>query len=296
MNSDRKSWHPWVFLTPAMLLLSAILIIPIGYSLYLSFFDADGASWFSGTSPFVGLTNYIELMSDQSFGHSVFLLLVYIVATTTIELALALALALYLDQVVEVPSTVKTLIILPMFVLPVVSGLTFRYLFDPEGGVLGTLFYWFGLEAPDMLGDPILAFIVVILQDVWRMGPFLFVIIYAGLKSMPRDPIEAIQVDGGNFWQTSRYVILPALKGTLVVAVLLKVIESLKAFTEIYVMTGGGPGESTTILSMFIIKQMTDFAQYGYGTAASTILLVVGIGVTLLLGYVQRRHQQGVAH
>ena len=121
------------------------------------------------------------------------------------------------------------------------------------------------------------------------MWPFLFIIIFAGLKAIPRDPIEAIKLDGANLWQTCRYVIIPSLKGTIVVATLLKVIESLKAFTEIYVMTGGGPGESTTILSMYIVKQITEFSEFGFGSAASTLLLAVGVLLTLGLGMLQRK-------
>ena len=284
MSTSHRSGHALAFLAPALLLLLAILVFPILYSFGLSFFEADGASWFAGTSQFIGFGNYIGLLEDPSFSHSVGLLALYIVITTVFELAIALVLAIFLDQVITVPSWLRTLLILPMFVLPVVSGLTFRYLFDPEGGILGTVFYWFNLEAPDMLGDPIGAFFVVVVQDIWRMWPFLFIIIFAGLKGLPRDTIEAVKMDGANLWQTCRFVILPGLKPTIVVAVLLKVIESLKAFTEIYVMTGGGPGESTTILSMYIIKQITDFSQFGFGSAASTMLLVVGVGITLMLG------------
>lgn len=289
MSLTHKKRHVVLFLGPAVGLLALILFFPILYSVNLSLYDADGASWFSGSSPFVALSNYTKLFTDPSFLNSIWLLGLYIVITTIVELGLALAVAIYFDQVVKVPSFLRTLIILPMFVLPVVSGLTFRYLFDPEGGILGHVFMLFDKEPPDMLGDPILAFGVVVLQDIWRMWPFLFIIIYAGLKAVPRDPIEAIKLDGANFWQTCRYVILPSLKGTIAVAVLLKVIESLKAFTEIYVMTGGGPGESTTILSMYIIKQITDFSQYGFGSAASTLLLVFGVTLTVGLGVLQRR-------
>ena len=285
MAMERKKRHIAGFLLPGGILLLAILVFPILYSFFLSFYEADGASFYSGTSEYVGLENYLNLFDDASFLHSIWLLFLYIATTTFFGLAIALTMAIFLDQVLSVPSYLRTLMILPMFVLPVVSGLTFRYLFDPEGGILATVFYWFSMEAPDFLGTPWGAFFVVVLQDVWRMWPFLFLILYAGLKSLPRDTLEAVKLDGASLWQSCLYVILPGLKSTLFVAVLLKVIESLKAFTEIYVMTGGGPGESTTILSMYIIKLITDFAQYGYGSAASTLLLLVGVFMTFLLWF-----------
>lgn len=289
-----KKRHAALFLGPALGLLTLILFLPIVYSLNLSLYQADGASWFAGSSTFVALDNYWQLVRDGSFINAIVLLSIYIVVSTLVELGIALGLAIYFDQVVTVPKWVQTLILLPMFVLPVVSGLTFRYLFDPEGGILGHLYLLFNSEAPDMLGDPVLAFTVVVVQDVWRMWPFLFIIIFAGIKSIPRDPIEAIKLDGANLWQTCRYVIIPSLKHTILIAVVLKVIESLKAFTEIYVMTGGGPGESTTILSMYIVKQITQFAEFGLGSAASSLLLIFGVGLTIGLGFLQRRQHQEV--
>ena len=162
-----------------------------------------------------------------------------------------------------------------MFVIPVVSGLTFRFIFDPESGVFATIYFWFNMEAPDFLGDPTLAFTTVIAQDVWRMWPFIFVILYAGLKSLDKEILNAAKIDGATPLQRFWYIILPAMKATILISIILKTIESFKAFTEIYVMTGGGPGESTSILSMYIIKQLTDFNRYGFGSAISVVLLYV---------------------
>jgi len=121
------------------------------------------------------------------------------------------------------------------------------------------------------------------------MWPFVFLVIYAGFKSLPREPIEAVTLDGASRWQAFRYVILPMLMPTLFVAVLLKVIESLKAFTEIYVMTGGGPGEATSLLSMYVVKQAFTFFKVGYGAAVSAVLLCVGVTLAVCVGLAQRR-------
>jgi multiple sugar transport system permease protein len=172
-----------------------------------------------------------------------------------------------------------------MFVIPVVSGLTFRFIFDPESGVFASIFYWFNLESPDFLGDPTLAFLSVIAQDVWRMWPFIFIILYAGLKSIDTEILNAAKIDGANMLQRFRYIVLPAMKGTIIISIILKTIESFKAFTEIYVMTGGGPGESTSILSMYIIKQLTEFNRYGFGSAVSMVLLLSAIIFSLVYGY-----------
>ncbi|GAH36410.1 unnamed protein product, partial [marine sediment metagenome] len=118
MSTSQRPRHLWAFLGPAGLMLVAILVFPILYSFVLSLFDADGASWFSGTAEFVGIANYIKLLGDQSFLDSIWLLLVYIVTTTTVELALALVLAIVIAEILPMPAWLRTLLILPMFVLP----------------------------------------------------------------------------------------------------------------------------------------------------------------------------------
>ena len=125
----------------------------------------------------------------------------------------------------------------------------------------------------------------VIAQDVWRMWPFIFIILYAGLKSIDTEILNAAKIDGANMLQRFRYIVLPAMKSTIIISIILKTIESFKAFTEIYVMTGGGPGESTSILSMYIIKQLTQFNRYGFGSAVSMVLLFSAIIFSLVYGY-----------
>ena len=277
MSNIQSKKHIFWFLAPATILFALILLFPIVYSFLISFQDAEGVRFLSGNSEFIGLQNYFELFSDRGFQKSIWLLIVFIVSTTSIELLIALSVAIYLDQCLKIPKWIQTFLILPMFVIPVVSGLTFRYLFDPENGVIASIYFYFNAVAPDLLGEPVLAMGLIILQDIWRMWPFLFLIIFAGLKAMPREPFEAIKLDGAGTWDVCKHLIIPSLKHTIMIAMLLKVIESLKAFTEIYVMTGGGPGDSTNILPMYIVRQITDFTKYGFGSAASIILLVLGI-------------------
>lgn len=272
------------FLSPALVTLGAVLAVPIGYSLALSFFDTTATTLVAGSDAFLGAENYVKLFSDASFRNALWLGALFTVVTTALEVCIATAVALYLDRILRVPRVVEVLLIVPMFVIPVVSGLTFRYLLDPGEGVLGHIYGLFGREAPGVLDHPSLAFAAIVAQDVWRMWPFVFLIVYAGLKTLPHGPLEAARLDGASFFQCARYVILPMLKPTLVVAVLLKVVESLKAFTEIYVMTGGGPGEATSLFSMFIVKQAFTHFQLGYASAASALLFFLGALVAAALG------------
>ncbi|NRA45636.1 MAG: sugar ABC transporter permease [Oligoflexales bacterium] len=275
------------FLAPSITVLLFLLFIPCLYTLYLCFFEELDA--IGGKKAFIGLKNFRMLLLDQEFLSSFFLLCAYILISTGLELAMGLGVALYLDRFLPKAKKIQALLLLPMFVIPVVSGLGFRYIFDPENGVLGSLFYRFNLEAPDILGGPLGAFVLVIAQDVWRMWPFMFIIIFAGLQMVSKEQVEAIKLDGANFIAQCRYVVLPALKPTLIVAILLKVIESFKAFTEIFVMTGGGPGNATTILPLFIVKQITDFREFSYGSAASFVLLSLSLIFIIIFSRLQSK-------
>jgi multiple sugar transport system permease protein len=139
------------------------------------------------------------------------------------------------------------------------------------------------------LSDSFWAFWAIILQDIWRMWPFVFLIIYAGLKSLPKSSQEAARIDGAGTKDIIFHILLPALKPTILVAIGLKVTESLKVFTEVYVMTGGGPGDSTSLLSIYVVKQAFHFFRIGPASAASVILLLLGIGLAIGITKLQNR-------
>lgn len=282
------------FVGPALLLLGGLLILPLLFSVALSFYDTSILSLIDGTDRFVGLHNYGQLLQDGDFWSAVLRLTLFAGVTTGLELILALTVAFYLDQVWAPPKFVEALLLLPMLVIPVVSGLLFRYLFDPGEGLWGALFGLIGWEAPALLGHPLLAFVVIVLQDVWRMWPFMFMIVYAGLKSLPHEPMEAARLDGCTHLQVFRFVIAPMLLPTVTVAVVLKLVESLRAFTEIYVMTGGGPGRSTELLSMYVVKVAFDYFQLGAGAAAGVVVFAFGMLIAGALLTAQARRGREV--
>ncbi|MFM7199957.1 MAG: carbohydrate ABC transporter permease [Myxococcota bacterium] len=295
VTGTRDVWLPFMcFVGPALFLLGGLLILPLLFSVGLSFYDTTILSLIDGTDRFLGIENYAVLLQDEDFWSAVLRLLLFAGVTTGLELALALTVAFYLDQVWTPPKLLEALLLLPMLVIPVVSGLLFRYLFDPGEGLWGTLFERVGLEAPALLGHPILAFVVMVLQDVWRMWPFMFMIVYAGLKSLPREPMEAARLDGCTNFQVFRFVLAPLLMPTVTVAVVLKLIESLRAFTEIYVMTGGGPGRSTELLSMYVVKVAFDYFQLGLGAAAGVLVFGFGMLIAGVLLTVQARRVREV--
>ena len=285
LSKSRNSFFPFVI--PGLVLLFVLIFLPILQSIYASFTQAGVNP--SKSSEFVGLAHYAWLFSQESFWTSLKLAVMFTVVSTFFELIIALSVALFFYFLRPVPRIIEILLILPMFVLPVVSGLTFRYIYDPNSGPLSYLFERLSFDPIAPLSDSFWAFWAVVLQDIWRMWPFVFLIIYAGLKSLPKSAQEAARIDGAGTKDIIFHILLPALKPTILVAIGLKVTESLKVFTEVYVMTGGGPGDSTSLLSIYVVKQAFHFFRIGPASAASVILLLLGIGLATGITKLQNR-------
>jgi multiple sugar transport system permease protein len=264
-----------LFVFPGSVLLTLLLGWPIVQSAISSLTDTP--SQLDAQTTAIGLTHYQTLLTQSSFWNALGLAASFTASTTAIELCIATTIALFLYFRKPIHRALEVLLILPMFVLPVVSGLTFRYLYDPNDGPLSIIFQWLGFEPISPLADSFWAFWAIVLQDVWRMWPFLFLVIYAGLKALPKSAQEAARLDGATHRTLIWHIILPALKPTLAIAVGLKVMESLKVFTEVYVMTGGGPGDSTSLISLFVVQQAFHFFQIGPASAASMVLLALGM-------------------
>jgi multiple sugar transport system permease protein len=285
LSRAKNSYIPFVI--PGLGLLFLLVFLPILQSIYASF--TQEAQIPTNSAEFVGLAHYLWLFSQDSFWTSLKLAAVFTLVSTFFEILIALGVSLYLYFLKPIPRIFEILLILPMFVLPVVSGLTFRYIYDPNSGPLSYLFERLSMDPIAPLSDSFWAFWAIILQDIWRMWPFVFLIIYAGLKSLPKSSQEAARIDGAGTKDIIFHILLPALKPTILVAIGLKVTESLKVFTEVYVMTGGGPGDSTSLLSIYVVKQAFHFFRIGPASAASVILLLLGISLAIGITKLQNR-------
>lgn len=268
---------------------AALLLLLIGWPIFESAVSSFTEPVSSLDSPrhFVGLKHFKSLLAESSFWNSLWLAVSFTISTTLIELTIATLIALFLYFQRPISRLLEVLLILPMFVLPVVSGLTFRYIYDPNDGPLSIVFEFLNLEPISPLADSFWSFWAIVLQDVWRMWPFLFLVIYAGLKALPKSAQEAARIDGASNNALIWHIVLPALRPTLAIAVGLKIMESLKVFTEVYVMTGGGPGDSTSLISLFVVKRAFHFFQVGPASAASIVLLVLGMTLAFTVTKIQ---------
>lgn len=275
----REAGLAWLFLAPAALLLGVFVIYPIAYLCYLSFttgsFTRAGIQW-------VGLRNYLRLLVSPDFWQVTSNTLYFTVATVIPSLVIPLGLAVRLNRSVAFRGFLRTAYFIPSITSLVAVGLGFRWLFQTDGPVnqlLGAI----GIPAIPWLGDPFWAMHVLILLSIWKQLGFNMVVFLAGLQTIPSSRYEAAELDGANGWQQFWYITLPGLRPTLIFATITTAIFTLRSFEQPYVMTGGGPLNSTNLLVYYIYTEAFAQFDFGYAAAAATVLLIVA----LFLVYVQ---------
>ena len=281
-----------LLLGPCALYLAAFSIFPLVTSLVRSFQDyntrADTWRW-------VGLDNYSQLIHSSDFWTVVENTVLLTVVGVAIQVVLGTALALFFNQQLRGGSIVRGILILPMLLTPIVVGLMWRALLDPNWGILNWLFVQLGFGHVGWLSDPSVALWTLVVVDSWQWTPFVFVIVYARLQALPQEVFEAGSVDGASWFQRTLYLTLPLLMPAIVFAAVFRAIDAFRTFDLVYGLTNGGPGESTTTLSFQAFQNGFEFQHYGYASAISYVMvLAAAIGVTLLFKVVKVRRLETV--
>lgn len=267
---------PYLLILPSLAVIGPILVYPLIYNVYLSFFEWDLISF---NKYFVGFKNYIDLLNQSRFWTAVKVTGIFTVVSVLLQLAIGLCIALVLNQSIMFRRLMRSLVILPFVISPAVVGLIWRLIWDPDFGPLNTFLRTVGLEAPGWIADTSWALFSVIVTEVWLNSPFVGLVLLAGLQVLPRDPHEAAHVDGATRWQVFRYVTLPLMKPIIALVVMIQTVFTLRAFDTIWVLTGGGPANSTLTLSVLVYRNLF---RYFDGGAASTVSVVI-LFVTLVV-------------
>ena len=271
---------------PTFAVMLCIFGIPLLFSLYLSFTGWSMNQALLG-GRFVGLANYEDLLADPVFIGSLGITFGYTAAAVASQMALGLAIALLLNVDLPRMRIFRTALIVPMMITPIVGALCWKLLLDPSHGLFN---YWLGRQIV-WLGMPGTALAAVWLVNVWQNTPYVALILLAGLRSLPSEPLEAASIDGATRPQMFRYVTLPLLRPYLLVALLLRTIFEFRAFDNIYALTGGGPANATMVLSMF--TYLASFVRFDFslGAAASWVMLVMSMLMCLFFIAVIRRRE-----
>ena len=259
-------------LMPALLLFAGVALVPFAELIAMSLARVD---WVQGVAQwrFVGLDQYSQVFRDALFRAGVGNTLIFAAGAVAIQMVLGFALALMTTKVARGRTAYRTVFLLPVLIPGIVIGAIWKLMYNLDFGVLNQLLRLFGIPAVDWLGNGSTALLSVIAVDVWHWTPFVFLLMLAGLESLPQDVYEAARVDGATFWQELRYVTLPLMLPTVMVTLVFRMITGVKVFDEIYLLTGGGPGTATEVVSYTIFRRFFTEGQTGYGAAMSVIVL-----------------------
>ena len=267
-------WVPALYVGPAVLVMAAACLYPV-----LSAFQLAGYEWSMGTpwgsARWVGWDNVVSAFANARVWSSLWTTLLFAAVCVSAEMALGIALALALEHPVRGMAMFRTLFILPMMIAPIAVGLAWRYLFDAQFGLINAVLGVFGIGAKTWLADPTLAFVAIVVADIWQWTPFVFIMMIAALAGIDSSVIEASRIDGARLWQMTFRVKLPMVMHVIAITLMMRLIDAFRVLEVIYVLTFGGPGDSTEILALHIYKTAFVGQQLGVAAAISILLLVV---------------------
>ena len=276
-----------LLLGPAVLYLLALSIYPTIYSLWIAFHNYS--LYRRDLVSFSGFDNFTDLLDSDVFKQSFAVTLIFAFSAVAIELALGFAIAVLLDRKMRAANVLRTLLIIPVLISPVAMGLTFRYIFAPTYGLLTYLMKSVHLPTADWTVSVTWALPVVIFADVWQWTPFVALIVLSGMQSVSTEVTEAAELDGLTEWQKLWRIVVPLIRPVLLVVVLIRLIDSIRMFDLVYVMTRGGPGSTTEVLSLF--SYVTGFASGDMGSASAiawVTVILVNILVAIFLRFLSK--------
>jgi multiple sugar transport system permease protein len=267
-------WVPLLYLGPAVLVMAAACLYPV-----VSAFQLSGYDWSMGTpwssARWVGVDNFVSAFTNPRVWSSLWTTLLFAAVCVTAEMVLGIALALALEHPVRGMALFRTLFILPMMIAPIAVGLVWRYMFDAQFGLINAALVAVGLNTQTWLADPTLAFIAIVIADIWQWTPFVFIMMIAALAGIDGSVIEAARIDGARWWQQTFLVKLPMVMHVIAITLMMRLIDAFRVLEVVYVLTFGGPGDSTEILALHIYKTAFVGQQLGVAAAISVLLLAV---------------------
>lgn len=262
---------PWLFLAPALVLLTIFLFAPIVSLIYISFTNGSLVN-----SQWIGFSNYKRLLIDPDFKQIIFNTFYFAIATIIPSIIIPLFLSILLNQKIILRGFFRTAYFIPSITSLVAMGLGFRWLFQ-NNGPINQLLLQLNINPIPWLNSTFWAMPVLIIFSTWRQIGFNLVVFLAGLQAIPQSRYEAAELDGANFWAKLWYITLPGLKPTLIFATITTAIFTFRSFEQVYIITNGGPSNSTNILSYYIYEEAFRQFNFGYAAASTSILLIIAL-------------------
>jgi multiple sugar transport system permease protein/raffinose/stachyose/melibiose transport system permease protein len=277
-----------VLLGPALLVYSLVMLVPMLWSLGYTFFTGSVISGFS----FAGLSNFHKLFDDPALPTALWFTIKYAVVITAGQVLAGYALALlYVFFLRRAGSLIRTLVFFPVVLPTVAVALLFQKFFEvaPQTGPVNAVLHALGFGTVDFFSTPGKAFLVIALMDIWRSMGFYAILLYAGLLDIPDEMMEAAAIDGASTWRLIRSIVVPLSLPVLVSSVVFSINGTLKAFDSIYALTGGGPGNATSPMTLYMFQTSFAYGDYGYGATIAFTLTVLCLLVTVFIFRATRR-------
>lgn len=272
-----------LLILPLQVVLNFILLVPFALAIYLSLTNWSPITGLWYQAAIVGGENYVDILSTPRFQQAILNTLVIVAGAVTLEFAIGLVLALaFFSWEFRGKSVFASIFLVPMMVIPAISGFTFQTIFSTQGALNDIMTRLSGtIVAVDWLHVPSSALLAVILADVWQWTPFMFLLLYAGMSALPSDPIRAARVMGASERQIFRRIMLPMLKPIITIALIIRSLEAFKIFDVPFIMTQGGPGTTTETISIFLYKFAIEFARVSWASAGAIVIFIAIVIVTL---------------
>jgi len=293
LGLDRSRKTGWAFSLPGLLTLAVVMGLPLVYAVLMSL--SPMTLMRPVLLPLTGLENYIRVLHNAQFWGSLWLTVKYSLVTVVAEFVIGLSIALMLNAVVKTKPVYFAILTIPMAMSPVSVALIWRMLLQPNLGIVNHLMETVGLPRLDWLGSSDMALWSMAAIDIWQQTSFVVLILAAGLASLPRDPYEAAEVDGAGKLQQFWYLTLPMLRPVAAIAVIIQLINEFRTYDLTYVLTKGGPGTSTEVLSFFAYRQAFLGLSLNEGASAAFILLLIVLAITVLFLWVLERKAASVS-
>ncbi|MBM3545979.1 MAG: sugar ABC transporter permease [Alphaproteobacteria bacterium] len=277
--------HYLPFAYPALLITAAVIVFPWMFTIYMSLHD-----WKIGQQrEFVGLANFVKLATDGRFHEAIWHTLYFTVLAVVLPVIFGTIAALIFNERFPLRGFLRAVFILPMMATPVAVALVWTMMFHPQLGVLNYLLSLVGIPPQLWVYEPSTVIPSLVLVEVWHWTPLVMLIVLGGLAALPTEPYESAKIDGASAWQMFRHITLPLIMPFLLVAIVIRTIDALKAFDTIYVITQGGPGTASETLNIYLYLNAFSFYNIGYASAVTIVFFVLIVLLSMMLLYLRQK-------
>jgi len=291
----KTSYKLYFFLIPVLVYQLIFGIYPLVYNFILSLKDVNLITYMGGTSQWIGLSNYVQTLKDTVFQRAFFNTLVFTGLSLSFQFIIGFLLALLFNRSFPLKGLLQSLIMVPWVLPIIVSGSFFRWFFSDRGMVNGFLLSWGLIDKPiPWITSQILPLFSVTIANIWLGIPFNFVLLYTGLTAIPLELFESAEIDGANWWQKVLFITVPLLKPVIITTLTLGSILTVKVFDLVWIITKGGPGDVSHLLSTLSYSLAFDKFQFGKASSVLVIMLLLTIGLTIFLNSIRAKEESSI--